>query len=296
MLERLRHEPERVAGYLALAAWVVLPLTLGPLLGDALDPTRDRFRTVSSWGLWAGWLGVLICLSAPRPATLTIGRIAGLAAVPAAVWAALESDDRGSAGAGLLSAIVVAALLLQPALADRFVDGVSYGSERRFVLRPPGPVLLGLLVPTWAVTVAGLTAGPLLLLDERWTAGAVLIVVGYPLAFVASRALHQLTRRFLVFVPNGVVVHDATVLREPVLFTSREIAGIGPALAETTATDLTSAALGLALELRLAAPASVALVTGRTTTEEHDIRALLVAPSRPAAVLRLARERGLRIA
>lgn len=296
MIARLRNEPEKLNGWLALAVWVVQPFTLGPLLGDVLDPTRELFRTACTWVLWVGWLEVLIALVLPRPITLTVARIGATATVPIAAWAAIESDDTTRTIVGLLSALVAAGTVLAPTFADRFIDGASYGEERRFALRPPGPVLVGLLVPTWAAVVAGLAAGPLLLADERWVAGAIVTVVGWAVAFVAARALHQLANRFVVFVPNGFVVHDLTVMREPVLFSTREIGGLAPALADTNADDMTGAALGLALELKLAAPATLPMVSGRKETDDRDVRSLLIAPSRPAAVMAVARSRGLPIA
>ena len=296
MIERLRGAPEKLNGWLALAVWIVQPFTLGPLLGDALDPTRTPFRTTCTWALWVGWLGVLVALVLPRPLTLTITRIGATAAVPVAAWAAVASDDTALTVVGLPSAIATAGVVLAPTFADRFIDGASYGDERRFALRPPGPVLVGLLVPTWAAALAGAGAGPLFLADERWVLGGLCIALGWPLAYFAVRALHQLTNRFVVFVPNGLVVHDLTVMREPVLFQSREITGLAPALADTTADDMTNAALGLALELKLAAPATLPVVVDRTTTEDRDVRALLIAPSRPAAVMTLAQRRGFRIA
>ena len=78
-------------------------------------------------------------------------------------------------------------------------------------------------------------------------------------------ALHRLTNRFLVFVPNGLVVHDATQLREPVLFVKRESAGLAPAPADTTAKDITAAALGLALELRFATATFISRARARAS-------------------------------
>lgn len=297
MVERLRGlRPEARLQALAVVVWVAQPFTLGPLLGDAIDPARDGFRGVASWGAWAWWLIVLVALAVPRPVTLTVARIGAPAAVPAALWAVVEVDAATTATVGLVSAVVATITVLAPGLGDRFVDGVSYGDERRYVLRAPGPVLLGVLLPTWALTVAGVVIGPLLLADERWVAGALATAAGLPVALVGFRAILRLTARFVVFVPNGLVVHDRTVLREPVLFTRNEIEGFGPAPAGSAALDLTAAALGLALELRLGASATLPVVTGPTDTEETDTRAVLVAPSRPAAVLRTAQERGIRIA
>jgi hypothetical protein len=58
MIDRLRREPERLTAWIALAVWVVQPFTLGPLLGDALEPTRELFRTATSCALWVWWLDV----------------------------------------------------------------------------------------------------------------------------------------------------------------------------------------------------------------------------------------------
>ena len=90
-------------------------------------------------------------------------------------------------------------------------------------------------------------------------------------------------------------MHDLTVLREPVLFQSKEIAGLAPASADSTAEDMTSAALGLALELKLGAPVTLPIVSGRKETDDRAVRSLLIAPSRPAAVMALAQSRGFRI-
>ena len=90
----------------------------------------------------------------------------------------------------------------------------------------------------------------------------------------------------------GIVVHDGGVLREPVLFAKREIEGIAPATDDSLATDLTAQALGLVLELRFVQPVGLSVVTGRTKTEEQQIRSMLIAPTRPAAVLALAAQRG----
>ena len=281
---------------------MVQPFTAGALIGDALDDAADPFRTVVSTAAWALWLLILLAMAVPRPVTLTIARLGATGGVLAAVWAASDvgrnqSDVSTSVLAvGVVSAIVAFSTINLPGVGDRFVDGVSYGEEKRFLLRTPGPVLLVVLAPSAIVVVVGATVGPLLLADEQWLVGAVATVCGFGLAWFPLNALHRLTNRFLVFVPNGLVVHDLTQLREPVLFVKREIAGSAPAPADTTATDITAAALGLALELRLAAPTELSFVTGRTTTDNRSVRSLLVAPTRPAAVMRTAMERKITIA
>jgi hypothetical protein len=187
-------------------------------------------------------------------------------------------------------------MAMWPGTADRFVDGSSYGEERRFPLRPPGVLLLGPIEVAWVVAVAGIVTGPLLLAAEVTVGGVVALVVGLPAAALMLRALHQLSRRWLVLVPAGVVVHDLLALRDPSLVLTRQVRSIGPAPSDTTATDLTAGALGLALEIDLAEPLKIA-PTGRfgLTDELRDVSAILVSPTRPGAVLRAAAERRLRV-
>ncbi len=272
--------------------WAAQPFTVGPLIGDALNPTPDSFRTALTWMVWLSWLAVLIILAVPRPLTLTLGRIASPAIIPAAAWAAFSVDSNTTIIVGLVSAALVTIAVLLPVVAERFIDAASYGDERRFPLRPPGPVLLFLLVPTWAATVAGVAAGPLLLAHRDWVLGAIAVAVGAPAALIGYRALSRITSRFVVFVPNGLVIHDYGALAEPVLFKTHEIAALGPARADTTARDITSQALGLGIEMRFTEPIRLPIVTGRGHAEEIPVEALMFSASRPAALLAAAAERG----
>jgi hypothetical protein len=277
--------------------WATLPLTLGPLLSDGLDPRDSGPRTAVSLACWIVWAATLVVVLVARTASLTVTRVVVPATVPAAVWAALAADDPGAATAvvGLVAATATTVAALVAPTGEAFVDGSSYGDERRMPLRPPGVLLLGPLELTWAVAVAGLTAGPLLLAFEQWIAGAVLTVVGVPLAVLAMRALHRLSRRWLVFVPAGFVVHDHLALAEPTLFPRNLVTGMGMARRDTAATDLTVGALGVALEVRLSEPTSVVPTRRDGSIEALDLVAFLVAPSRPGAALVEARRRRISV-
>lgn len=296
--------PTGSARLVAIAAviWVIQPFTAGALIGEALSDASNPFRTTVSVATWTLWLLILVAMVVPRPITLTIARLGATGGVLAALWAAWDVDanhpDASSAvlAIGVAASIVGFATINLPGVGDRFVDGVSYGDERRFLLRVPGPVLLVALGPAALLVVAGVTAGPLLLADERWALGTIVTVAGIAVAWFPLNALHRLTNRFLVFVPNGLVVHDLTQMRQPVLFVKREIVGLAPARADTTARDITAAALGLALELRFSAATELPFVTGRSTTDVETARALLVAPTRPNAVMQTALDRGITIA
>jgi hypothetical protein len=168
---------------------------------------------------------------------------------------------------------------------DAFVDGASYGAERRWALRIPAALLFGPLPLAWAVIVTGVAAGPLLLASGRWIPGAIAVVVGLPAAAVALRALHGLARRWVVFVPAGFVLVDATTLQQPVLFPRAVVAGIAAAEQGTGATDLTAGALGLVVEVRLVDPVTAGRRVGRRGSEDVVLRAFLISPVRPGALL-----------
>jgi hypothetical protein len=276
-------------------AWAVLPLVLGPLLADALDGRDELFRSGVSVALWVLWALTLLATAVPRPLTLTLVRIVVPASVLAAGWAALAHGAHINTAIGLGAALVASVCALLPTTGDAFVDGASYGDERRFLLRPPGAFLLGPIELGWLLVVAGLAAGPLLLLARQWVAGAAATVVGFAVVWRAWRSLNSLSNRWLVFVPAGVVLHDALVLAEPTLFARTSIASFGPAPADTDALDLSANALGLALQVDLAMPQALSVVEPGSPRERvadtRSVTRLMFAPTRPGAVAAEARAR-----
>ena len=275
--------------------WATLPLSAGPTLAEGLDPTSSGFRTSTSVGLWLVWIVVLAAALVPRSVTLTPVRVVAPAAVVAVAWAiAAQPGTEGVDVLALTASVAAAAVSLTAWVGDVFVDGDSYGDERRLLLRVPGPLLLGPVPLAWAVLVAGVAAGPLLVAAASPVAGLVLLAIGWPLAFFAARALHGLTQRFLVFVPGGMVVHDLTALAQPFLLRRGRVVAMGLAPKGTDALDLTRNALGKALEVRLAEPETLPVVTkAGSRAEDVQTSALLVAPSRPGAVLTEAKARRL---
>ncbi|MFP5376941.1 MAG: hypothetical protein ACLGIO_09200 [Acidimicrobiia bacterium] len=283
--------PQRVIPWALRAAWVVLPFTAGPAFADALDARSGTVQAVASVGLWAAWAVALAATLVPHPVSLTVVRCVAPAAVAAVVAAAVD----GTASPLALSTTALAlALALLPETGTAFVNGPAYPNERRFLLRAPAPLLVGVLGAVWALALAPLVAGPLLLAARQWVAGALVAGAGGPLSVLLLRAVHGLSRRWLVFVPAGVVLHDHMALADPVLFRRQVVARIGPAPADTGALDLTQAAPGLGVELALTE--EVALVRarpGRRLGEAVSTSRILFTPTRPGAVLREAARRGL---
>lgn len=265
--------------------WLAMPLAVGPAVAHGLDGTSAPVTVVSTAMVWLGWGVVLVAVLVPRTVSLTALRIGAPAALAVALWVSARSGvGPAEIVAVAWAAAVVGFVLFVPQLSDAFVDGSSYGPERRMALRTPGLLLLGPVELTWALTVASLAGGPLLLAARQWIVGVLTIGAGALAARHGVRALHRLSRRWIVFVPAGVVLHDHVVLGEAVLFPQSSVRSLAPANAGSTATDVTGRALGLVLELHLTEAAKV----GTTNTDR-----LLFSPVRPGAVIQEARARGL---
>lgn len=282
---------EQIVRWAVRLLWVALPFTAGPSLADALDGASRPVQLVASLGLWAGWAAGVAAGAVALPVALTALRLLAPAAVAATVLAAIGGDGTPLAVGW---AVVTAGWVFAPTFGALCVNGPAYPNERRFLLRAPAPLMFGPLGLAWALTVAGVTAGPLLLAARQWVLGAVAGIAGPPLAWLLVRGMHDLSRRWIVFVPAGVVLHDPLTLVDPVLVQRRSIAGIGPALVGTTATDLTQRSPGLALEIAIKEPLELTLVRpGHRLGDPVSATAVLVTPTRPGALLDEARRRRL---
>ena len=276
---------------LARAAWLALPLGLVPALEDALADRSSAVAILVSTTAWFGWAVGIVAVLAPRTLGLTYLRVATPLAAAVAMWAAVQETAVAAAVGAVLLGTVAIVVILAPAVTDAFVNGSAYGPERRFALRTPTALLLGPVELVWLLVVSGIAVGPLLLAAEQWIAGGIAVAIGWPVAVVGSRSLHQLARRWLVFVPAGLVVHDPTAVASQ-LIPRTAVLSIGPALAGSDAHDLTGGAPGLALEVALVDSVVFEPPRGRRRAPEPvETDRFLVAPSRPGAVLGEARTR-----
>ena len=278
--------------------WAGLPFLAGPALAQALDDRSAPVRAVGSAGLWGAWAVVMCATLVLHPLGLTVVRMAAPAAVLAAGWSAAALGEGEPGALAAVGAVVGAGLALVlaflPETAVVFVNGPAYPNERRFPLRPPGALLLGPIPLAWAAAVAAPAAAALLMACGRWVAGGLVTVVAVAGGFVGGRALHGLARRWVVFVPAGVVLHDPIGLADPVLFQRRTVSSLAPAPADTDAFDLTQRAPGLALQLDLSEGATLVLVKpGQRVGSSVTVGKILFTPTRPGRVLEEARQRRL---
>lgn len=281
------------AVWILRSLWFLLPLTVGQAAGDAIASAANSVPRVMTVGLWVLWAIGLIASMLPVPATLTLVRVIAPGALPLAIWTMLDSDASGLSILATVHGAAVALVALSALIGDRFVDGGSYGDERRMLLRPPAPVAFLVAPLLWMVMTAALAAGALLLADDRIGIGAF-ITVGVVFVWpVGLRALHQLTRRWIVFVPTGFVLHDHMVVTEPVLFRRTAVERLGVAIDGTPARDLSNKAAGLLVECELTDPAPLGLRDGAAKASLTDVRRFLFCPSRPGELLDEAERRNI---
>jgi hypothetical protein len=284
---------DRLAPRALTVGWAALPFVAGPALGAALAPHGEAVSLDGAVLLWSGWAVALVATLVAHPVSLTVVRVAAPAALAAVVAAAIDNELSTMALAWCVLVLVNA---FAPEVGRHHVNGPAYPNERRHLLRIPGALSLGPLPLAWIFAVVVPAAGSLLLTAGE-PVGVGAIVIGMGAAPFLFRSMHRLSRRWLVFVPAGVVVHDHLALADPVLFLRQSIESIAPAPSDTDATDLTVGALGLALQITLAEDTSLGrVVRGRSYGEEARATAVLVTPTRPGAVLREAADRRIRVA
>jgi len=283
---------EKALRWLVFVLWAALPFTAGPTLAGALDGASTPVRTVATLLLWAGWSAGVGASLILHPVGLTTLRLLAPAALAATLAAAAGGHPSALAVAW---AAVTCAWALSADFGLLCVNGPAYANERRFLLRAPGPLLFGPLLVVWALVVAGIAAGPLLLAARQWVPGVLACLVGLPLAALLARSVHNLSRRWVVFVPAGLVLHDPITVRDPLLFRRQDVAMLGPAPAAGAGLDLTQRAPGLALELALAKPYALTLMKpGQTLGQAVETDRLVFTPTRPGAVVEEARRRRIR--
>jgi hypothetical protein len=153
------------------------------------------------------------------------------------------------------------------------------------LLRPPIAVILPIVVLWLVVLGSGAVANRATSLPVAFGALCVFAAVG---TFALRRAT-VLARRWLVFVPAGIAVHDPLMLQDTFMVRRHDIRGLAAAARDTTAFDATGTTWGVVLELTLSHPHDVSLSPFGTrmtkTLDRLHVGAVLVAPSRPSTAL-----------
>jgi hypothetical protein len=216
--------------WLLRVLWVSLPVSAGDALADWMHPWSDATRWTATVLLWILWAVVLSALLVPRPVSTTLVRIGTPSAVAVVVAAAVSGDASTVAWVvALVVTVIACALAVRGEFARVCAQGAAYGDEERFPLKVPPGIALAVLPVAIATVAFGIATGPMLLAARQWPLGIVTVALGWPLAFLVGRLIHQLSRRWVVLVPAGIVIADPLTLTDPVLFVRERVQGLGPA-------------------------------------------------------------------
>ncbi|MFT3853636.1 MAG: hypothetical protein QM733_12980 [Ilumatobacteraceae bacterium] len=287
----------RAALWVGRVLWLIVGITGWLAIGSALDGRATAASAAAQTGAWAMFAVGVIALIVPSTVSLTALRMVA-PVVPVVAVAALAGGAGIARGLPFLAAgLIAVAASAMGELGEAFAQASAYGDERRFPLRPPVGFLLAVVVG-WLVWAALLVTGFVLLVHEDWVVGVVPAALGVAASWQLGLRCHRLSRRWLVVVPAGLVVHDHLVLAETLLVQRTTLTRVGLALTGTEAADLTGPSGGHAVEI---AVREMVKITFAPTARGADTRAIharsfLVAPTRPGRALADAAARNLPVA
>ena len=271
LFKRLSTDTAIVA--VAVGAWLCVGVA-APWQDITSDASSSIAAVAGLWG-WTLWTATVIALLVPSPASATTVHAVSPIAV---VCAAIALDPLA-----LFGAVVAFIVVHSSVLVDRMVQGGAYGREQRFALRTPVPYMVPAVV-AWLVLTGTLIGGSVLLAAQQWWWGVPIFALGTLSAINIPRRLHRLSRRWLVLVPAGVVVHDHLVLAETIMTPRNKIASITIVGPKSESADFTGGILGprIAVELRQADKIVLSKITAKTlgTTEALHVQSYSVAPRR----------------
>lgn len=267
-------------------AWIVVGVT-GWTMIDDLGLGGGSVVAVASLAT-LGWVLGVGGLSIPATPTLTLARVTVPIAIPALGAVAIVGDDistDATVGA-VIAAVSATVIVLQPGFGRLYVQASAYGREDRHLLRTPPSYLLAAIV-AWLVTVTAGVGAAIAFGGETWWLGGLLTALATAAAAFSWPRWYRLSRRWLVLLPSGVVIHDHLVLAETLMIPKADVAGLRLAPADTEAADLTGPAGGHAVEVltRDAVTAIRAATPARPHGSALHLRACLVAPTRPGQAL-----------
>ena len=272
--------------------WIAVLVTGGRAIDSAI--AGSDAATALTWLALAGWVVGVGCMAFPAVTSLTATRAIVPLAVPLAAVAWIGGADPVDGALFVGSAVLTAVAAGSSPIGRAFVQAAAYGDEDRHLLRPP--LLFAMVAATlWLIWSGLVTTAVVVTAREHAVPAVVAWIVAVVIGAVLLPRWHRLSRRWLVLVPAGIVVHDHVALAETLMVPRRIVSAIGLALASTDAADLTGGTPGHAIEIRTSE--AITAVLGAVAAERAGaaihLTGFLVAPTRPGRVLAAAASRRL---
>lgn len=257
-----------------------------PFLNNALQQMSSVTGTFTTVVIWVLWSIALLSTLVPSSSALTAIRLA-LPSILVVVGAVATAVGVSSGVAGALAISVLASLLVMNAeIGHSFVQLAAYGDERRFLLRCP-PAMLVVQVLSWLVWVALTIVAINLLASDALILGAIVAAAALLLTIALPRRFHRFSRRWLVSVPSGLVIHDHVVLAETAMFMNNAVINIGIETAQSEAADLSGKCAGVGLVITLKDFDTVVLAATPKTPggSAIQVKSMRVCPNRPGRAI-----------
>jgi hypothetical protein len=199
---------------------------------------------------WILWAVVAIGTWIHHPISLTTIRCLAPIVVFYSVVYAL-SESLSSLNIAVVTCGIISLMLMFTAdYGSAHVQAGAYGNERRFLLRIPAPVVLPTLI-TWALFATVLVVLENAAQSENYVLGIPLLLALIAMSWKFAPQMHRLSKRWLVRVPAGWVVHDDLLLAENLLVRSHNLVAINFALADSEALDLSGMTRGVPIQISL---------------------------------------------
>jgi hypothetical protein len=163
------------------------------------------------------------------------------------------------------------------------VQAGAYGNERRFLLRVPAPIVLPTFI-TWTLFAVFIFFLESAEQNRNYSLGIPLLLVTCAALWKFAPQMHRLSKRWLVRVTAGWVVHDDLMLAENLLIRSHNLTAMELALADSEALDLSGMTRGVPTQFTLREMTDVRLskLGARLlkTMDALHVQAFLVATTR----------------
>jgi hypothetical protein len=207
--------------WVARVAWVALALIPNGIAATLASHgrTAQLVFTLGAWALWAlGTLAIFwlspYSLSALRMvAPLATAGLVGFVFASLSTYADVAVGDVAWSLVGVAVGVLALVCIFLPAFGLLHVQASAYGDEKRLLLRVPAAQIAPIAV-SYVVMAAFPVATLFAVSAEVWWLAALCLVPTVLIFRVVPKRLHRFSRRWLVVVPAGVVVHDELLLAE----------------------------------------------------------------------------------
>ena len=238
--------------WVARVAWVALALIPNGIAATLTSHgrTAQLVFTLGAWALWAlGTLAIFwlspYSLSALRMvAPLATAGLVGFVFASLSTYTDVAVGDVGWSLVGVAVGVLALVCIFLPAFGLLHVQASAYGDEKRLLLRVPAAQIAPIAV-SYIVMAAFPVATLFALGAEVWWLAALCLVPTVLIFRVVPKRLHRFSRRWLVVVPAGVVVHDELLLAETFMVRTTAVTRVELSATSGEALNLTGDVAGV---------------------------------------------------